>query len=143
LVVLVVHRQGDAAGPEPTALEAGDVLLVRGDWRRLADNLRDSDALVLDRPEDVRRHLVPWGPGARRTLWIVLALVVLLATGAVPPAVAGLLAAGALVVTRVLSIEAAYHGINWTIVLIAGLIPISTAMTTSGPLTTSPARSPA
>jgi di/tricarboxylate transporter len=132
-VVLVVHRQGDAAGPEPTALEAGDVLLVRGDWHRLADNLRDSDVLVVDDPDEVRRHIIPWGPGARRTLGIVLALVVLLATGAVPPAVAGLLAAGALIVTRVLSVDAAYHGINWTtIVLIAGMIPMSTAMTSSG-----------
>jgi di/tricarboxylate transporter len=60
-------------------------------------------------------------------------MVVLLATGAVPPAVAGLLAAGALVVGRVLTIEEAYRGISWTtVVLVAGMFPLSTAMTETG-----------
>jgi di/tricarboxylate transporter len=61
------------------------------------------------------------------------AMVVLLASGAVPPAVAGLLAAGAIVVSGVLSIEEAYRGIGWTtVILVAGMIPLSTAMTQSG-----------
>jgi len=60
-------------------------------------------------------------------------MVVVLATGALPPAVAGLLAAGALVVSGVLSIEAAYRGISWTtVILVAGMIPLSTAMTETG-----------
>jgi di/tricarboxylate transporter len=60
-------------------------------------------------------------------------MVILLATGAVPPAVAGLLAAGALVVSAVLSIEQAYRGISWTtVILVAGMIPLSTAMSESG-----------
>ena len=60
-------------------------------------------------------------------------MVVLLATGPVPPAVAGLLAAGAIVVSGVLSVEQAYRGIGWTtVILVAGMIPLSTAMTQSG-----------
>ena len=59
-------------------------------------------------------------------------MVVVLATGALPPAVAGLLAAGAIVL-RVLTIEDAYRGISWTTVdLVAGMIPLSTAMTETG-----------
>jgi di/tricarboxylate transporter len=47
--------------------------------------------------------------------------------------VAGLLAAGAVVVTRVLTIDQAYRGIAWTtVVLVAGMIPLSTAMTETG-----------
>ena len=50
-----------------------------------------------------------------------------------PPVVAGLLAAGALVVTRVLTIEAAYRSISWTtVILVAGMISLSTAMTETG-----------
>jgi di/tricarboxylate transporter len=61
---------------------------------------------------------------------ILAAMIVLLATGAVPPAVAGLLAAGALIVTGVLSIDAAYRGISWTtVILVGGMIALSTAMT--------------
>ena len=54
----------------------------------------------------MRRQAVPLGPGrearARRARrrWSIL-----LATGAVPPAVAGLLAAGAIVLLRVLDVE--------------------------------------
>ena len=57
------------------------------------------------------------------------AMIVLLASGAVPAAVAGLLAAGAMIVLRVLTSEQAYGGISWTtVILVAGMIPLSTAM---------------
>jgi di/tricarboxylate transporter len=60
-------------------------------------------------------------------------MVVLLATGIVPPVVAGLLAACAMVLLRVVSMQGAYRGINWTTVILVGaMIPISTAMVQSG-----------
>ena len=133
LVVLAVHREGEDLGPKQVSLAAGDVMLLKGTWDALAVNLADPDVLVVDEPRVVRRQAVPLGPGARRTLAIVAVMVVLLATGAVPAAVAGLLAAGALILSRVMSIEHAYRGINWTtIVLVAGMIPLSTAMQVSG-----------
>ena len=50
-----------------------------------------------------------------------------------PPAVAGLLAAGALIVLRVVSVERAYRSITWTtVVLVAAMLPLSTAMFASG-----------
>ena len=57
---------------------------------------------------------MPLGPGARRRILARLGMVVLAATVAVPPAVAGLLAACANVITGVLTIEQAYRGIAWT-----------------------------
>ena len=60
-------------------------------------------------------------------------MVVLLVAGVVPPAVAGLLAAGAIVVSGVLTIDQAYRGIAWTtVILVAGMIALSTAMTETG-----------
>jgi di/tricarboxylate transporter len=133
LVVLAVSRRGESAGAKEVTLAAGDVLLLRGTWDALAINLDDPDVLVVDEPQLVRRQAVPFGPGAKRTLALVGMMVLLLATGAVPAAVAGLLAAGGLIVTRVLSVEQAYRGINWTtIVLVGGMIPLSTAMQISG-----------
>ena len=59
-------------------------------------------------------------------------MVVLLATGAVPPAVAGLLAAGALILTRRPDVDR-LPGDPWTtVVLVGGMIPLSTAMQVSG-----------
>jgi di/tricarboxylate transporter len=95
--------------------------------------MADRDVVAVDDPGAVRRQAVPLGPGAGRALAVLGVMVVLLATGLTPPAVAGLLAACALVVTRVLSIDEAYHGIQWTtVILIAGMIPLATAMTETG-----------
>ncbi len=133
LVVLAVQRNGEDVGSEETELAAGDTLLVRGSWAALDDNLDDPAVLVVDAPGVVRRQAVPLGPGARRALVVLVAMVVLLATGALPPAVAGLLAAVAIVVTRVLSAEQCYRAISWTtVILVAGMIPLSTAMTQTG-----------
>jgi di/tricarboxylate transporter len=76
---------------------------------------------------------VPLGRGARRALVILGLMVVLLATGLVPPAVAALLAACALVLTRTLTAAQAYQSISWTtVVLVAGMIPLSTAFIQTG-----------
>jgi di/tricarboxylate transporter len=132
LVVVAVQRKQEELSGE-TVLAVGDTLLLQGTWSALERNLDDPGVLVVDDPEVVRRQAVPLGPGAKRALVILAAMVVLLATGAVPPVVAGLLAAGALVVSGVLSIETAYRGISWTtVILVAGMIPLSTAMTESG-----------
>ena len=132
-VVLAVQRNGQDLGPKETILAAGDSLLLRGTWDALETQLDHPDVLVVDQPALVRRQAVAFGPGARRTTVILALMVVLLATGAVPAAVAGLLAAGALVLMRVVSLEQAYRAISWTtVVLVAGMIPLSTAMRTSG-----------
>lgn len=60
-------------------------------------------------------------------------MIVLMATGLMAPVMAALLAAGAMIVLRVLTIEQAYRRISWTTVfLVAGMIPLSTAIRTSG-----------
>jgi di/tricarboxylate transporter len=132
LVVLAVQRKGEEL-TGANDLAVGDTLLLQGTWGALDERLDDADLLVVDRPELVRRQAVPLGPGAKRMIAVLLGMVVLLATGAVPPAVAGLLAAGALVLLRVLTVEQAYRGISWTtVILVGGMISLSTAMTETG-----------
>jgi di/tricarboxylate transporter len=81
----------------------------------------------------VRPQAAPVGPAGYKALAVLVGMVVLLATGAVPPAVAGLLAAGAMVLLRVVRLERAYRAISWTtVILVAGLIPLSTAMEKTG-----------
>ena len=89
--------------------------------------------LVVDDPGLVRRQAVPLGRGAKQALIIVAAMVVLLATGAVPAVVAGLLAAGALVLSNTVTVPQAYRSISWTtVVLVGGMTPLSLAMQESG-----------
>jgi di/tricarboxylate transporter len=134
LTVVAVVR-GDERLDDPDAtLMAGDTLLVRGTWRALSRQIRaDDNVLVVDQPDLVRRQAVPMGIGAKEAVVVLALMVVLLAADLVPPAVAGLGAASVLVLLRVVSIEQAFAAINWTtVVLVAGMLPLSTAMTTSG-----------
>jgi len=133
LVILAVQRRGENLGPEETVLAAGDMLLLQGTWKALDEHLDDPDVLVVDSPELVRRQAVPMGTGAKEASAILLAMVILLATGVVPSVIAGLLAACAIVLLGVLTVEQAYRAINWTtVILVAAMIPLSTAMDTSG-----------
>jgi di/tricarboxylate transporter len=133
LLVLAVERQGQDRGATTTVLEVGDVLLVEADWGTLNEITGDRDLLVVDAPDVVRRQAVPMGARSREAVLVLVAMVVLLATGAVPAVIATMLAAGAMILLRVISVQQAYRGISWTtVLLVAGLIPLSTAITDSG-----------
>ena len=89
--------------------------------------------LVVDPPDSIRRQAVPLGLKAAEAIVVLVAMVVLLVTGIVPSAIAGLLAASAMVLLGVVTPEGAYKSISWTtVVLVAGMIPLSTAMTQTG-----------
>ncbi len=133
LVILAVQRGGEDQGPDETVLAAGDTLLLQGTWEALDEHLDDPNVLVVDLPELVRRQAVPMGARATTAIAVLLGMVLLLATGVVPSAIAGLVAACAMVLFRVVTVEQAYRGINWTTVILVGaMIPLSTAMTNSG-----------
>lgn len=114
-------------------MAVGDTLLLQGDWRDLDENLDDPEVLVVDPPQQVRRQAVALGPGAKRALVVLVAMVVLLASGAVPAFVASLVAACAMVLLRVLTVEQAYRSVSWTtVVLIGAMFAVSLAVKDSG-----------
>ena len=140
LVILAVRR-GDDEGATPArgpggsgslTLRAGDAVLVQGPWAALTKYSRSPDVIAVTPPQSMQRA-VPLGRGAKRAIGILAVMVLLLATGLVPPAVAGLLAAGALILTRVLTVPQTYRAIEWTtVILIAGMVPLSAAFITTG-----------
>jgi di/tricarboxylate transporter len=139
LIVLAVQRAGvEIAAAHATKdsgilLQPGDIMLLQGTWKALDVHLNDPDVLVVSSPEMVRRQAVPMGPGAKHAVAILAAMVLLLATGIVPPAVAGLLAAGAIILSGIMSVEQSYRAISWTTVILVGaMMPLSTAMVETG-----------
>ena len=132
LAVMAVQRRGEDLVGEVT-LEAGDHLLIQGSWSALQRNEGRAGVLVVDRPDTVRRQLVPLGAGAKSVLAIVVAMVTAIATGLMAPAVATVLAAGAILVLGLLTVEDAFRAINWTtVILIAAMFPLSTALVDTG-----------
>ena len=134
LVVLAVQRHGeelagrDRARGRGHAAAAGHVGRARG---AISTIPRSSSST--SRSSSAGRRCRS-APGAKRALVILAAMVILLATGAVPPAVAGLLAAGAHHRHgRARRSSRPTAAISWTtVILVAGMIPLSTAMTQTG-----------
>lgn len=133
LVVLAIERSGEALGPGGHKLAAGDTLLLQGSWQALETQLADPAVLVVDSPAVVRKQAVPLGLGATAAILILMAMVAMLAFNLVQPAIAGLVAAGAVILTGLLKVDEAYRAINWTtIILVGAMMPLSTAMFQTG-----------
>jgi len=139
LIILAVQRgagevqDADAPKSAGVVLQAGDTMLLQGTWKALDTHLDDPDVLVVSSPELVRRQAVPMGPGAKQAIIILFAMVLMLATGIVPSAVAGLLAAGAIILCGIMTVEQSYRAISWTTVILVGaMMPLSTAMIETG-----------
>ncbi len=131
LVVAAIQRHGEDM--DEVELAAGDAVLFQGPWSALEARADDPGVLVVDHPELVRRQAVALGVRAWEAILILAGMVVLLVTGIVPTAVAGLLAAGLAIVLRLVTMEGAYRAVNWTtVVLVAALLPLSTAMFQTG-----------
>lgn len=131
LVVIAIRRSGEDL--QSAVIAEGDIMLLRGTWAALDERTTDPEVVAVDTPGEIRRQAVPLGPGAREALVILAAMVVLLATGVVPFAAAALLAACAMVLLRVLTVNQAHRSISWTtLILIGGMIPLSTAIEVSG-----------
>ena len=133
LMVLAVQRGGIDLPVGPAPVAAGDHLLLKGSWQALDRELATPKVLVVDAPEQVRRQSLGLGPTAPRAFAVMGLLVLLLATGWVPPAVASVSCAILMVVLRVVTVPEAYRGMDWnTVVLLAGMIPLSTALQKTG-----------
>lgn len=133
LIILGVQRGGENLGPGEAVLAAGDTLLLQGRWEALEEYGRDPNVLVVAAPDMIRSQARPLGTGSIRAIVILAVMVTLLATGVVPRVVAGLAAACAVILLRVLKIERAYRAINWNVlIMVASLIPLSTAMYKTG-----------
>lgn len=135
MIVLAIQRQGsDLAAGE--TLAAGDTLLLQGTWNALESRLDPARALVVDSPELVRKQAVPLGQGSMAMLAVMAGLVVVLALNLMPAAAAGMIAACAIILMGILSVEQMYRSINWTTVILVGaMMPLSTAITQTGAAT--------
>ncbi len=133
LVVVAIQRNGYDLGHEPTVLAIGDSLIVQGTWEAIDANTAGRDVLLVDSPDMIRRQSVPFGRRAPQAVAVMVVMVVLLATGIVSAAVAGLLAATAMILLGVVDVQHAYRSISWTtVILVAGMIPLSSAMQQTG-----------
>ena len=116
-----------------TKLLFGDSVLVGGGWRQIELlQAEHENFLVLNLPREMdeiapNRKKAPWALG------IMGGMLVLMTFKLVPSVAAVLLAALAMVFARCVSMKNAYASINWeSLVLIAGMLPMATALEKTG-----------
>ena len=138
LNVLAIRHRGDPLttnlGDQP--LDFGDTLLVAGDWAEIARMRGDRDNFfVLTLPAEFD-ELMPARRRAPVAVGILVAMVVVMALELVPNSAAVLIAALALIASRCVKLEEIYRIINWkTVVLVAGTLPLATALAKTGATT--------
>jgi len=134
LSVLSINRPGvnEPLNLKTTTLQMGDTLLVQGTWDDiLALRERRADFIVMGQPEAMIG--APHQDKAKWALAVLAGMLLLMITGAVSVATAALLAALAMVLTGCLSMDEGYRAIDWkSIVLVAGMLPMSTALAKVG-----------
>jgi di/tricarboxylate transporter len=129
--VLAIWRAGQSQQAElaDLPLQLGDVLLVQGPAAGLSVLRAERDFIVLEEDPDP-----VFAPGkARHALIITLGVLGVASLGWLPVAQVSLLGAVLMVLSGCLSLEDAYGAIEWkAIFLIAGMWPLSTAISSSG-----------
>jgi di/tricarboxylate transporter len=131
LTVLAIWRRGLAyrSGLRDTALEFGDALLLYGPWEKVTVLGREPDFLVLT--ETAQEP--PRENKAKIALTIMAAVLLPVMAGWIPIYIAVVMGAAFMVLTKCLTMEEAYRYIEWKAVfLIAGMLPLGTALDQSG-----------
>ncbi len=130
--VLAIKQAGEVLKPE-RPLRVGDALLLMGSSKALQSLAAQPQDLVLlgeSTAVDARR----WRQ-APVAVVIMAALLAVMTFELLPHAVAVLAAAVAMVLSRCLSMDEAYKSINWeSVVLIAAILPLATALDKTGGL---------
>ncbi len=131
LELVAVWRHGESirSNLDQLKLEHGDALLVLGPRERLIVLERDPEFIILtpvtQRALDTRRAPIAGG--------IMLSVVLSVLAGWLPIYVAAVIGATMMVLSQCLTMEDAYRAIDWrAIFLIAGMLPLGTAMLESG-----------
>jgi di/tricarboxylate transporter len=131
LELVAVWRKGEAirTNLDQLRLQLGDALLLLGPRQKLAVLERDPEFLVLTpvTQKAIDTAKAPLAAG------IMLAVVLSTLTGWLPIYIAAVIGSTLMILTRCLSMEEAYRAIEWrAIFLIAGMLPLGTAMEQTG-----------
>ena len=129
--VLAVRRQGDiiTSRLRSIKLQFGDDLLLQGAQHRLPDLQEDNDFLVLEplEIEESRRRKMPIA------ISLMLLVIFLVLFVKLDIAIAMVIGAVGMVLSRCLNMDEAYESIDWrTVFLVAGMLPLGIAMETTG-----------
>ncbi len=130
LTVLGINRPGieNSLSLKDTPLQFGDILFVQGPWKNIQSlTTQRRDFVVMGQPEELKGT----PPHSKMILagMILVAMLISLLAGWLPLATTTLIAAFLMVVSGCLNMGQAYNSVDWkSIILIAGMLPMTTAL---------------
>lgn len=130
LTVLGINRPGsdESLSLKDTALQFGDTLFVQGPWKNIrALTSQRRDFVVIGQPEAMKGS----PPRSKMILaaLIMVGMLVFLIAGWLPLATTAMIAAFLMIISGCLNMKQAYNSVDWkSIVLIAGMLPMTTAL---------------
>lgn len=134
LTVLSIQRPGESRALDlaSTRLAFGDILLVQGPWEQIvALKERRRDFVVIGQPEAMIE--APRREKANVALFILIAMVVAMIAGVASLTAVAMVAGLTMVLSGCLTMDEAYEFIDWrSLFLIAGMLPLSTALEKAG-----------
>ena len=132
--VMSIRRRDLSIPLTEARLKFGDSLLVRGTWEAIGLLAKEHrNFVVVGSPEEMARETVGLRPQASIAIGALLLMVALMVGGWVPTVVAAILAALVMVLGGCLTTTEAYRAISWeSVILIAAMIPMSTALLVTG-----------
>lgn len=136
LNILAINRQGQYVLKEPSKqrLRFGDALLVQGSWSSIELLARETnDVVVVGQPQEHASAAAASGKAPIAAI-IILMMVILMVFEIFPTVISVLIGAVLMILTGCLrNMDDAYSQVNFeTIVLIAGMLPIATALEKTG-----------
>ncbi|HCA9779280.1 TPA: SLC13 family permease [Klebsiella quasipneumoniae subsp. similipneumoniae] len=114
-------------------LQLGDILLVVGNWRQIAQLAkRGRDFVVLNMPVEVD-DASPAHSQAPHAIFCLVLMVALMLTDEIPNPIAAIIACLLMGKFRCINAESAYKAIHWpSIILIVGMMPFALALQKTG-----------
>ncbi|SFR34265.1 TrkA-C domain-containing protein [Robiginitalea myxolifaciens] len=115
-------------------IEAGDAFVIRGTWENI-ETLKSvyENVVISGSPEALSKNVDQLTARSYIALGTLLLLIILLVFKILPGAMAALICAGIMMLTRCVPITKAYKGISWTsVVMIAAMIPMGLALQKTG-----------
>ncbi|HCI6115796.1 TPA: SLC13 family permease [Klebsiella quasipneumoniae subsp. similipneumoniae] len=114
-------------------LQLGDILLVVGNWRQIAQLAkRGRDFVVLNMPVEVD-DASPAHSQAPHAIFCLVLMVALMLTNEIPNPIAAIIACLLMGKFRCINAESAYKAIHWpSIILIVGMMPFALALQKTG-----------
>jgi len=134
-VAVLGARRGSTELAPDAEIQLGDSFLVRGTWDaidRLGEEFGD-DVVIVGCPTNLANQVTQLSTHSFLAIAILAGMVSLMVSGLVPVAIASMLAAMAMILVGCIGVREAYAAVSWsTVMLIAGMLPMATALDATG-----------